>query len=131
MLDNGAFFLDEDVRPFPMVRYADPARFGAERAGLFRSVPRVALHGSELSGPGAFRTVATAAARRGEDRAVRHRQGPIRARHHASNSATLAQCASGLSARMSWALAVGAQETPTAMAPAARAARVSPTVSPT
>ena len=55
--DNGLFFLDEEVRKSPVERYASPERFARENDAIFRAVPRIAAHASELPEPGSFLTL--------------------------------------------------------------------------
>lgn len=51
---KGTFFLDEQVTRSAVERYSSQARFDLERAKLFRRVPLVAAHSSELSQAGSF-----------------------------------------------------------------------------
>ncbi len=54
--DNGLFFLDDDVKPSPIARYTSADRFSAEMDKIFRTIPVVAAHASELPDPGSFLT---------------------------------------------------------------------------
>ncbi len=51
-----AFWLDDDVATSPVARYTSPGRFARERDGLFRGLPAVVAHGSELAAPDGFLT---------------------------------------------------------------------------
>ena len=51
---KGSFFLDEAVTRNPVDNYLSQARFEEEQAKIFRSVPRIAAHGSELANAGDF-----------------------------------------------------------------------------
>ena len=51
---NGTFYLDETVTRNPVLHYTSQARFDLERARLFRRVPLIAAHASELAEPGSF-----------------------------------------------------------------------------
>lgn len=53
---EGSAFLDEATACSPVTRYACPDRFVAERERIFRALPVVAAHASELGGPNAFLT---------------------------------------------------------------------------
>lgn len=54
--DNGLFFLDDEVAKSPITRYASQDRFDAEMRHIFRGVPIIACHASELPEPGSFMT---------------------------------------------------------------------------
>ncbi|MCP9483665.1 Rieske 2Fe-2S domain-containing protein [Shimia sp. CNT1-13L.2] len=54
--DNGLFFLDDEVAKSPITRYASQDRFDAEMRDIFRGVPIIACHASELPEPGSFMT---------------------------------------------------------------------------
>jgi phenylpropionate dioxygenase-like ring-hydroxylating dioxygenase large terminal subunit len=54
--DNGLFFLDDEVAKSPVTRYASQDRFDAEMRDIFRGVPIIACHASELPEPGSFMT---------------------------------------------------------------------------
>ena len=54
--DNKQFFLDDSVRESPVARYADPDRFDSEIRAIFRKIPLIAAHSSELPDPGSFLT---------------------------------------------------------------------------
>ncbi|MBV1934119.1 MAG: Rieske 2Fe-2S domain-containing protein [Parvibaculaceae bacterium] len=47
-------YLDEAVTRNPVDHYSSKVRFQCEQANIFRAVPTVAAHMSELEGPGAF-----------------------------------------------------------------------------
>ena len=51
-----AFYLDDAVTPSPVARSTCPERFARERQALFRALPAVAAHSSELAGADAFLT---------------------------------------------------------------------------
>ena len=51
---KGSAFLDDAVAQSPVSHYTSESRFKAEQAALFRKLPVVAAHVSELSKPGAF-----------------------------------------------------------------------------
>ena len=51
-----AFHLDDAVATSPVTRYTCPERFARERRVLFRTLPAVVAHGSELAGPDSFLT---------------------------------------------------------------------------
>ncbi len=53
---NNAAFLDESVARNPTSHYACAERFGKEQKHIFRRVPIIAAHSSELDGPDAFIT---------------------------------------------------------------------------
>ncbi len=55
--DNGLFFLDDTAKPSPVARYASPARFENEASAIFRNVPMIAAHASELPEPGSYLTL--------------------------------------------------------------------------
>ena len=62
-----AFYLDDSVAASPVARYTCPDRFARERDALFRRLPAIVAHASELSEPDAFLTrrfLRTAAAAR-------------------------------------------------------------------
>lgn len=48
------FFLDEAVARSPVQHYTSQERFDLERAHIFRRLPMIAAHTSEMSEPGAF-----------------------------------------------------------------------------
>ena len=52
--DAGSAFLDETVTASPVARYACPERFEHERQHVFRALPLIAAHASELPRPNAF-----------------------------------------------------------------------------
>ena len=54
--DNGLFFLDDSVVLSPIERYVSKERFEAEKAGIFKRVPIIAAHSSELAEAGSFLT---------------------------------------------------------------------------
>ena len=54
--DNGKFFLDDDVQTSPVERYAGAERFAAEERSIFRALPLIAAHASELPENGSFLT---------------------------------------------------------------------------
>lgn len=54
--ENGLFFLDDDVQASPVLRYLSEERFDRERDRIFRSLPLVAAHASELPENGSFLT---------------------------------------------------------------------------
>jgi len=54
--ENGHFFLDEAVQSSPVNRYSSSGRFDAEMKSVFRSVPVIAAHSSELPEKGSFLT---------------------------------------------------------------------------
>lgn len=51
-----SFYLDDAVTAWPVDRYTCPDRFAREMQALFRTMPAVAAHSSELAGPDAFLT---------------------------------------------------------------------------
>ena len=51
-----AFFLDDEVATSPVARYISPERFSRERDGLFRALPVLVAHASELAAPDSFLT---------------------------------------------------------------------------
>ena len=51
-----SFYLDDAVTAWPVARYTCPDRFAREMQALFRTMPAVAAHSSELAGPDAFLT---------------------------------------------------------------------------
>ena len=51
-----SFYLDDAVTAWPVARYTCPDRFAREMQALFRTMPAVAAHSSELAGPDAFVT---------------------------------------------------------------------------
>ena len=51
-----SFFVDDAVTAWPVARYTCPDRFTREMQALFRTMPAVAAHSSELAGPDAFLT---------------------------------------------------------------------------
>ncbi len=51
-----AFYLDDAVTTSPVARYTCPDRFARERDALFRRLPAVVAHASELAEPDAFLT---------------------------------------------------------------------------
>ena len=51
-----AFYLDDSVAASPVARYTCPDRFARERDALFRRLPAIVAHASELSEPDAFLT---------------------------------------------------------------------------
>ncbi len=51
-----SFYLDDAVTTSPVARYTCPERFARERQALFRTLPAVAAHSSELAGEDAFLT---------------------------------------------------------------------------
>ncbi|MDE0175937.1 MAG: Rieske 2Fe-2S domain-containing protein [Defluviicoccus sp.] len=51
-----AFYLDDSVAASPVARYTCPDRFAREREALFRRLPAIVAHASELSAPDAFLT---------------------------------------------------------------------------
>jgi len=54
--ESGLFFLDDRVQSSPVTRYLSEERFIRERDRIFRSLPLVAAHASELSENGSFLT---------------------------------------------------------------------------
>jgi phenylpropionate dioxygenase-like ring-hydroxylating dioxygenase large terminal subunit len=46
--------LEADESRIPVDHYLSPARFDAERAGLFRALPIIVAHASQIAGPGDF-----------------------------------------------------------------------------
>ncbi|MDE0384622.1 MAG: Rieske 2Fe-2S domain-containing protein [Defluviicoccus sp.] len=50
------FWLDDEVATSPVARYTSPERFARERGRLFRALPAIVAHASELAGPDAFLT---------------------------------------------------------------------------
>ena len=54
--ETGAFYLDDAVATSPVTRYTCPERFARERQLLFRTLPAVVAHRSELAGPDSFLT---------------------------------------------------------------------------
>ena len=51
-----AFYLDDAVATSPVARYTCPERFSREQQALFRALPAVVAHSSELEGPDSFLT---------------------------------------------------------------------------
>ena len=51
-----AFFVDDEIATSPVARYTSPERFSREREALFRVLPAVVAHSSELSVPDSFLT---------------------------------------------------------------------------
>ena len=51
-----SFYLDESVTTSPVARYSCPDQFDRERGALFRSMPAIVAHGSELDGLNSFIT---------------------------------------------------------------------------
>ena len=51
-----SFHLDDSVATSPVTRYTCPKRFARERQALFRTLPALAAHSSELTGRDAFLT---------------------------------------------------------------------------
>ena len=51
-----AFYLDDAVTTSPVARYTCQERFSRERQVLFRALPAIVAHGSELAGPDSFLT---------------------------------------------------------------------------
>ena len=51
-----SFYLDDAVTAWPVARYTCPDRFAREMQALFRTMPAIAAHSSELAGPDAFLT---------------------------------------------------------------------------
>ena len=51
-----AFHLDAGVATSPVTRYTCPERFSRERQALFRTLPAIVAHGSELAEPNSFLT---------------------------------------------------------------------------
>ena len=51
-----AFHLDDAISTSPVARYTCPERFSRERQKLFRGLPALAAHGSELAKPNSFLT---------------------------------------------------------------------------
>ena len=54
--EASAFHLDDAVTASPVARYTCPERFARERRVLFRGLPAIVAHGSELAGPDSFLT---------------------------------------------------------------------------
>ena len=54
--EAGAFHLDDAAATSPVARYTCAERFMRERQVLFRTLPAVVAHGSELAGPDSFLT---------------------------------------------------------------------------
>ena len=54
--EAGAFHLDDAVTTSPVARYTCPERFSRERQVLFRALPAVVAHRSELAVPDSFLT---------------------------------------------------------------------------
>lgn len=52
----GSAYLDEEVVLSPVERYGSAERFDRERRDIFRRLPLIAAHSSELAEPGAFLT---------------------------------------------------------------------------
>ena len=50
------FHLDEEIATSPVARYTCPERFAREREGLFRALPAIVAHVSELPEPDGFLT---------------------------------------------------------------------------
>ena len=50
------FYLDDAVATSPVARYTCPERFARERQVVFRALPAVVAHSSELAGPDSFLT---------------------------------------------------------------------------
>lgn len=55
--ETKAHFLDDQIQPAPVERYFDAARFEAEQDALFKSLPQIAAHSSELCDHGSYLTV--------------------------------------------------------------------------
>lgn len=51
---GGSAYLDEGVTRSDVQSYLDPGQFARERAAIFRALPAIAVHSSELGEPGAF-----------------------------------------------------------------------------
>ncbi len=51
---SGSAYLDQEVTYSDVTDYLDETRFAAEKASLFRRLPLIACHGSELPDPGSF-----------------------------------------------------------------------------
>ena len=51
-----AFYLDDAVTTSPVARYTCPERFSRERQALFRALPAIVAHSSELAGSDSFLT---------------------------------------------------------------------------
>lgn len=58
--DSGQFFLDDEVHPSPVQRYACADRFDAENTAIFQKLPQIAAHSSELAEPGSYLTMTLA-----------------------------------------------------------------------
>ena len=54
--ESGAFYLDDAVATSPVTRYTSLERCARERRVLFRTLPAVVAHGSELAGPDSYLT---------------------------------------------------------------------------
>ena len=54
--ESSAFYLDDAVATSPVARYTCPERFARERQVLFRGLPAIVAHSSELTGPDSFLT---------------------------------------------------------------------------
>ena len=54
--EASAFHLDDAVATSPVARYTCPERFARERRVLFRGLPAIVAHGSELAGPDSYLT---------------------------------------------------------------------------
>lgn len=52
--EEGSAYLDESVTRSDVQIYLDPERFAREQAAIFRGLPAISVHSSELAGPGAF-----------------------------------------------------------------------------
>ena len=50
----GIFYLDESITRYPVENYLSQERFDAEQEQIFRKVPRIAAHASEIANPGDF-----------------------------------------------------------------------------
>jgi len=57
LCENKAHFLDDRIHAAPVERYFDVKRFEAEQDALFKSLPQIAAHSSELATPGSYLTV--------------------------------------------------------------------------
>ena len=56
LADNGQFFLGDETTRSPMERYICPQRFASEQENIFKKMPLIACHSSELPEPGSFLT---------------------------------------------------------------------------
>lgn len=57
---DGDFFIGDAVHRSPVERYTSAARFEAEMEHVFRALPMVAAHSSELAEPGSYLTLSLA-----------------------------------------------------------------------